>query len=103
MRPDDFVERPAQPPASDWGRRTLWLVSNSGNGVTPMATSNQLRTAIRAQPFRPFTVRLADGRAFFVKHPELISVGPNGREVVIHADEGMSLIEGGLVAEVRIA
>jgi hypothetical protein len=67
-----------------------------------MATLNQVRAALRNQPFRPFKVKLADGRTFFVPHPELCSMDPRGRELVIHDDEGMSLIEMGLVAEVRI-
>jgi hypothetical protein len=52
-----------------------------------------------AQPFRPFVVRLADGRSFEVRHPELISCSLNGREMVIHDEAGMHLLEMLLVAE----
>jgi hypothetical protein len=52
-----------------------------------------------SQPFRPFLVKLADGRHFRVTHPELISCSANGREMVIHDDDGMHLIEMLLVIE----
>ena len=67
-----------------------------------MATRDQVRTAMRAQPFRPFAVRLADERTFRVDHPEFIAVSPNGREMAIYDNEGMSLIDMMLVAEVRM-
>jgi hypothetical protein len=68
-----------------------------------MATRDQVRTAMRAQPFRPFQVKLADGRTFRIDHPEFIAVSPNGREMVIYDNEGMSLIEMLMVVEVRMA
>jgi hypothetical protein len=52
-----------------------------------------------AQPFRPFLIKLADGRAFRVNHPELVSCSGNGRELVVHDDDGMYLLEMLLVAE----
>ena len=35
-----------------------------------MATREQVRLMQTAQPFRPFLVKLADGRHFEVTHPE---------------------------------
>jgi hypothetical protein len=67
-----------------------------------MATRDQVRTAMRAQPFLPFAVKLADGRSFQVNHPEFIAASPNGREMVIYDDAGMSLIDMRLVAEIRM-
>jgi hypothetical protein len=64
-----------------------------------MATREQVRTMQIAQPFRPFLVKLADGRHFRITHPELISCSANGREMVIHDDDGMHLIEMLLVVE----
>jgi hypothetical protein len=52
-----------------------------------------------SQPFRPFLVKLADGRQFRVTHPELISCSANGRQMVVHDDDGMHLIEMLLVVE----
>lgn len=71
--------------------------------VHPVPTRDQVRTAMRAQPFRPFHVKLADGRTFRIDHPEFIAISPNGHEMVIYDDEGMSLIEMLMVVEVRMA
>lgn len=51
-----------------------------------MATRQQVREAMHRQPFLGFTVRLTDGRSFFVKHPDFISVPETdrGRDLVIH-------------------
>ena len=65
-------------------------------------TPDQIRTAMHTQPFRAFTVFLADGRTFLVRHPDFISLGPRGREVVIHDDDGMHLIDLGLVLSVCV-
>jgi hypothetical protein len=40
-----------------------------------------LREALRARPFRPFTIHLTDGRSLPVPHPEL--VGVTGRTVFV--------------------
>jgi hypothetical protein len=65
----------------------------------PMATREQVRRFQTAQPFRPFLVRLADGRQFEVRHPELISCDVRGREMFLSDDEGTHYIEMLLVAE----
>lgn len=64
-----------------------------------MATNDQVRLLTTAQPFRPFWVKLADGRQFEVRHPENVSCSRNGREMVVHDDDGMHLIEQLLVIE----
>jgi len=68
--------------------------------IVPMATREQVRQMQTAQPFRPLIVRLADGRSFEVRHPELISCSLNGREMVVHDEAGMHLLEMLLVAEI---
>jgi hypothetical protein len=35
-----------------------------------MATLNQVRHAMHAQPFQPFAIKLADGRTYVVKQAE---------------------------------
>jgi hypothetical protein len=64
-----------------------------------MATNQQVRVMIRAEPFRPFLVKLADGRQFEVRHPENIACAPSGREMTVYDDAGMHLLEQLLVAE----
>ena len=40
------------------------------NGSNPMATIEQVRNAMHAVPFQPFTVHLVDGRSYLVRHPD---------------------------------
>ena len=49
-----------------------------------------LREAVRRQPFKPFTLRLSDGRAMPAPHPEFLAIGPN---VVILAQQNDSWME----------
>ena len=62
-----------------------------------MATHQQILFMQTQQAFRPFTVRLSGGRSFKVRHPENISCSVNGREIVVHDEEGMHLIEARMV------
>ena len=50
-------------------------------------TVEQLKNVQHAQPFRPFTIHMADGRAFYVKHPDFMSRSPSGRTVIVHGDD----------------
>src|SRR5690349_18864721 len=47
-------------------------------------TIEQLRTTQRAEPFMPFTLRLADGRSYRVNHPDFISSHPQGRTIIVY-------------------
>jgi hypothetical protein len=69
-----------------------------------MATIQQVREAMHTQPFRAFTVKLVDGQSYVVKHPDFIAVPtlPRGRDVVIHDEKGMHLIDLNLIVEVQI-
>jgi hypothetical protein len=58
-----------------------------------MATNTQVRTMQTAQPFRPFLIKLADGRHFEVRHPENVACSVNGREMTVYDDDGMHLLE----------
>ena len=69
-----------------------------------MATIQQVRDAMHTQPFRAFTVKLVDGQSYIVKHPDFIAVPttPRGRDVVVHDEKGMHLIDLNLIVEVHI-
>ncbi len=58
-----------------------------------MATKEQLRTMVTAQPFRPYVIRMTGGRVFTVRHPENASCDPNGRSLVVQDEDGMHLVE----------
>ena len=47
-------------------------------------TIEQFRTTQKAQPFVPFTIRLADGREYYIKHPDFVSSHPQGRTVIVY-------------------
>jgi hypothetical protein len=46
----------------------------------------KIQEAVRAVPFRPFSLYLTDGRSFRVPHPEVIAIGP--RSVGLHTEDG---------------
>jgi hypothetical protein len=60
-----------------------------------------IREAIHQRPFRPFTLRLADGRELFVPHPDFVAVAPNGRRVVVFQGEAMTILEPLLVVSLE--
>ena len=60
----------------------------------PPVTIEQLRTTMRANPFQPFVIRMADGRQFPVPHPDSLSFSPEGpTAVVYHADGSASIVD----------
>ena len=65
-------------------------------------TVEQLKLAHSAAPFRPFTIRMADGRAFPVTHPEFMSRSPSGRTVVVqHGNDITSILDLLLMTEIE--
>jgi hypothetical protein len=57
-------------------------------------TSDQLRQTLRAEPFRPFVVHLADGRKLKVQHPEFVAQSPAGRTFVLWGpDEAFEVVD----------
>jgi hypothetical protein len=67
-----------------------------------VATMNQVREAMHAQPFRPFILHLVNGRSFRVKHPDFIAVANIREMVFVGDDDGIHNIELPLVIEVEI-
>lgn len=66
-------------------------------------TLNQIRQALTEQPFRPFKIILADGRAFAIDHPEFAAMDPRGREVTFYeADGTQHFVDAILIAEVIV-
>jgi hypothetical protein len=67
-------------------------------------TTEQLQRAIRATPFRPFTIRVADGQQLNVPHPEFITHAPGTRTAAVSIGDGTIeiidlLLVTGLVTE----
>ena len=66
-------------------------------------TIEQLRRIHEAQPFRAFTIHLADGRQLEVPHREFLSHSPSGRTVIVyHLDDTFSVIDLLLVTEIEV-
>lgn len=61
-----------------------------------------LRDALKREPFEPFTIRLSDGRALPVDHPEFVAVGAI-RAIVIARDDSWSVVEPLLIVSLDYA
>jgi len=59
-----------------------------------------IRAALHRQLFEPFTLRLADGRALPVPHPDFVAVGQR-RVVVIGTDDLWSVVEPHMVVSLE--
>jgi hypothetical protein len=73
------------------------------SGACTMATIEQVRNAIHAQPFLPFTIHLVDGRRYLVRHPDFIAIPTTrrGRDLTVHDDDGPHYIDLSLVVEIH--
>lgn len=47
-------------------------------------STEELRKAHIARPFRPFFLRLGDGQRFPVRHPETLAYSPGGRTATVY-------------------
>ena len=66
-------------------------------------TVEHFRDTMKATPLRPFTVHVADGRLFTVKHPEHVASSRSGRTVIIFGeDDGFSILDCLLMMEVQV-
>jgi len=65
-------------------------------------TIEQLRNAYDAQPFRPFVMHLADGRAIPVRHREFIMTAPSGRTIVVYQpDDTLNIVDLLLITDLE--
>ncbi len=63
-------------------------------------TIEQFRNLYAAQPFRPFTIHLADGRQLPVYHREFVMALPSGRTVVVsQPDDTLNIVDLLLVTD----
>jgi hypothetical protein len=67
-------------------------------------TSEQLREVWKADPFRPFTIHLADGRNVNVNHRDFLMQSPSGRTVIVYLpDDSHKVIDLLLVTELEVS
>ena len=48
-------------------------------------TIERVKSAMHAQPFRPFTIVMGDGTRYRVTHPEMIAFNPKSERTIIVA------------------
>jgi hypothetical protein len=66
-------------------------------------TAEKLLEVYDVQPFHPFTLHLADGRAITVRHREFMATAPAARTVVVFRPNGrMNIIDLELVTDVEL-
>jgi hypothetical protein len=66
-------------------------------------TIEQIRNLYNSQPFRPFIIHLADGRAVPVHHREFIMAVPSGRTIfVAQPDDTVNIIDLLLVTDLEL-
>jgi hypothetical protein len=66
-------------------------------------TTEQFRATVHQQPFRPFRIRMADGRVFDVSHPDFIAQPQSGRTVIVfQPDESYSVLDLLLMSELEV-
>lgn len=67
-----------------------------------LMTTEQLQAMLRAAPFQPFDIHLADGRALTVGHRELVLVTRGGRTVGVAVDDNaIEIVDLLLVTSLR--
>jgi hypothetical protein len=66
-------------------------------------TVEQFKDVMHADPFRPFTIHMGDGRTFLVKHRDFISRSPSGRTVIVYGENArFSILDLLLMTELEI-
>lgn len=66
-------------------------------------TAEQLRAMREANPFRPFTIHLADGRSLVVPHRDFVSQSPGGRTIIVYrSEEAFSVVDLYSVTELEV-
>jgi hypothetical protein len=67
-------------------------------------TIEAIRRLYEAQPFKPFVLHLADGRAIPVRHREFILSVPSGRTLIdVQPDDSFNIIDLLLVTNAEVA
>jgi hypothetical protein len=66
-------------------------------------TKEAIRDHVTAAPFRPFAVRLTDGRSYAVPGPDYASISPNGQLMTIYTDggNGAKILDVALIVEIE--
>jgi hypothetical protein len=73
-------------------------------GYNTEMNTEQFQAIVRQQPFRPFTIRMADGRSFTVNHPDFVAQFPSRRSIIVfQPDDSFSVLDMVLMSELEVA
>jgi hypothetical protein len=62
-------------------------------------TSDQIRNALRSEPFKPFVLKTTGGRQYPVRHPEMVLLSPSGRTLALADSEDTFVVIDVLMVE----
>ncbi len=67
-------------------------------------SADELRGLLDAVPFKPFTVYMANDRAFEIPHPDFALLTPKGRTLVVasNEDKGVNILDVPLIARMEM-
>jgi hypothetical protein len=66
-------------------------------------TIEQFQETLHQVPFRPFLIRMADGRSFDVRHRDFVARSPSGRSIIVyHGDDHYSILDLLLMSELEV-
>jgi hypothetical protein len=66
-----------------------------------MAAMDQVRRAMRRQPFLPLLIKLVDGTSYLVQHPEYVALTHRRELIFVDDDDGLHELDLGLVSEIE--
>ena len=90
---------PVQPDADGLN---LVPYTGPGAGMRRTMSPDAVKKFMRAAPWRPFTICMADGRAIQVPHPDFISISRTGRTVVVtNVDDEFEMIDVFLILSIK--
>jgi hypothetical protein len=65
---------------------------------------DEFRATLHQSPFRPFTIRMVDGRTFAVTHRDFVAISQSGRTVIVfQRDESYSVLDMRLMSELDVS
>ena len=63
----------------------------------------EIRSVLRAEPFRPFWIHLADSSRLPVKHEDFVALEPAGREMIVYQpDNTHQIVDVMLVTRLEV-
>ena len=66
-------------------------------------TAGEVRSLREANPFRPFTIHLADGQTFHVPLRDFVSQSPTGRTIIVYGpDDLFNIVDLYLITSLKV-